>query len=42
MYYISIDAQENELSDGATIIKKLGKTYQKSKLWKISGQPIRS
>jgi hypothetical protein len=25
MYYISIDAQENELSDGAKIIKKVGK-----------------
>jgi hypothetical protein len=40
MYYISIDAQENELSDGAKIIKKVGKNIlKKQKIRKLSFQP---
>jgi predicted nuclease with TOPRIM domain len=39
MYYISIDAQENELSDGAKIIKKLENTLKKQKIRKLSFQP---
>jgi hypothetical protein len=41
MYYISIDAQENELSDGAKIIKKLEKIISLGKRWELSHQPIK-
>jgi hypothetical protein len=41
MYHISIDARENELSDGVKHANNsCGKIISPGKLWKISLQPI--
>jgi hypothetical protein len=42
MYYISIDAQENELSDGVKIANNsCEKIISSGKRWELSHQPIK-